>query len=74
MILFVKSLNSLKNRKIIVAILDPDSTARDIKDALNDLPTLYPNLIMDVNQTIASNGKDLVLIIKFSPELGICLF
>ena len=54
--------------------MDPDSTAKDIKDALNDLPTLYPNLIMEVNQTIAPNGKDLDLIIKFSPELGICLF
>ena len=51
--------------------MDSDSTAKDIKDALNDLPTLYPNLIMDVNQTLESNGKDLVLIIKFSPELGI---
>ncbi len=45
------------------------STATDIKTALNDLPTLYSNLVLEVNDT-SSNSDDKVFKIKFSADLG----
>jgi hypothetical protein len=44
------------------------STQTDIKLALNDLPTLYSNLVQDVN--IVDNGDNKVIKITFSSQLG----
>lgn len=44
------------------------STQTDIKQALNDLPTLYSNLVQDVN--IIDNGDNKVIKITFSSQLG----
>ena len=44
------------------------STDLDIKAALNDLPTLYPNYVIYVNSFLS--GSDKIIIVKFSPDLG----
>lgn len=41
----------------------------EIQQALNDLPTLYPDLISDVNITVSENN-DTVYLITFSADLG----
>jgi hypothetical protein len=44
------------------------STDLDIKAALNDLPTLYPNYVIYVNSFLS--GSDKIIIVKFSPDIG----
>lgn len=46
-----------------------DSSATDIKLALNDLPSLSPNMVQDV--TITKNGADKTITVTFSSDLGI---
>jgi hypothetical protein len=45
------------------------SSANDIKNALNDLPTLAPNLVYNVTVT-SQSGNDLIYLVTFSSDLG----
>lgn len=51
-----------------VILYSSTSSTTDVQAALNDLPTLYPNLVTNVNQTIS--GTDKTFIITFSSDLG----
>ncbi len=48
------------------------TTDLDVKAALNDLPTLYPNFVTYVNSYLL--GSDKIMIVKFSTEIGWILF
>ncbi len=48
-----------------------DSTDADIKMALNDLPTLSPNLVQNVS--IDDTGSDITINITYSSDLGILI-
>jgi hypothetical protein len=53
----------------ILVVLDFESTANNIRNALNDLPTLSPNLIEEVVLNTTNSG-DKVIEVKFSARLG----
>ena len=42
----------------------------DIRNALNDLPTLAPNLVTNVTVTSQPGDSDLVYLVTFSSDLG----
>jgi len=60
------------NKKQKVILSTSTSTSFDIQTALNDLPTLSPNLITCVNVTI--NGNDKIFTVTFSAQIGLNLF
>ena len=53
--------------------LTSSSTSNDIKQALNDLPTLYPNLVLDV-VNVDAGSTDKAFTVKFSSDLGNLVF
>jgi len=50
--------------------LSQSSTLDDIRNALNDLPTLAPNLVTNVTVTSQPGDSDLVYLVTFSSDLG----
>ena len=54
----------------IKVALKYSSSVTDVKNALNDLPTLYPNMVLDVNVTLSLDGNDVVYNVIFSPDIG----
>ena len=50
-------------------ILDFQSTVAQIQRALNDLPTLYPNLAT-VTESPSSSEFERIILVQFSPKLG----
>lgn len=53
--------------------LTSSSSSNDIKLALNDLPTLYPNLVLDV-VNVDAGSTDKAFTVKFSSDLGNLVF
>jgi hypothetical protein len=49
--------------------LTSSSSPNDILQALNDLPTLYPNLVLEVVDKSVST-EDKIISVKFSSDLG----
>jgi len=52
-----------------LVVLAFESTASSIRNALNDLPTLSPDLVEEVLLNTTNSG-DIVIQVKFSPRLG----
>ena len=50
--------------------MSQSSTLDDIRNALNDLPTLAPNLVTNVTVTSQPGDSDLVYLVTFSSDLG----
>jgi len=59
----------LNKINIIVILYSQSSTANDILTALNDLPTLSPNLVTNVNSTTI--GNDRMIVVTYSAALGL---
>ena len=49
-------------------VLNSASSGPDVQLALNDLPTLYSNLVISVNADV--NGNDKIFTVTFSSDLG----